>query len=121
MSLINRFAVALLLVTLAGTAALGKTRSKDVEFQKAVTVNGTVVKAGSYKVKFDEMANELSILKNDKVVVKTAARAEQRMNKVRGTQLYYRTEAGEVALVGITFGDQDVVLGQAGMQATGNN
>lgn len=121
MRLINRFAVALLLVTLAGTAAFGKTKSKQVEFQKAVTVNGTVVKAGSYKVTFDEMANELAILKNDKVVVKTAAHSEQRMTKVRGTQLHYRTEAGEVALVGITFGDQEVVVGQNSMPATGNN
>jgi len=121
MSLIKRFAVALLLVTLAGTAALAKTKTKQVEFQKAVTVNGTVLKAGSYKVTFDDMSNELSILKNDKVVVKTAAHSEQRMNKVRGTQLHYRTEGGEVALVGITFGDHDVVVSQPGMQATGNN
>jgi hypothetical protein len=122
MSFINKFAVTLLLVTLAGTAAFGKPKSKQVEFQKAVTVNGTLVKAGTYKLTFDEMANELAILKKDKIVAKSTAHLEPRTRKAQGTQLYYREEGGDTALVGVTFGgDQDIVLGQAGMQATGNN
>lgn len=122
MNLVNKFAVALLLLSLAGTAALGKTRSKQVEFEKAVKVNGTVVKAGSYKVAFDEMANELSISKNGKLVVKTTAHLMQRETKVRGTQVHYRADADELQLVGLSFGgDQEIVVGQSGMQATGNN
>ena len=66
MRLTNRIAIAVLLVTLAGTAAFGKTRKKDVTFTDNVTVNGTLVKAGNYQVAFDETSNELSILKTIK-------------------------------------------------------
>lgn len=118
MRFINRIAIALLLVTLAGTATLGKSKRKQITFDTAIKVNGTVVKAGSYDVVFDDSANELSILKGGKVVAKTAARLEQRASKARDTRFTRRMEE----LVSVTFGgsNQDVVVGQAGMQAGDN-
>lgn len=123
MRFINRVAIALLLVTLAGTAVLAKTHKKDVEFDTAVKVNGTEVKAGSYVAVFDDSTNELSLLKGGKVVAKTAARLEQRAKKARDTQIHRRMTGNDSELVSITFGgsNQDVVVGQMGMQAGGNN
>jgi hypothetical protein len=49
---------------LVGTVAMAKTRSHTVEFDQDTMVNGTLVKKGEYQAKFDEQANELTILKN---------------------------------------------------------
>jgi len=123
MSAINRMAIALLLVTLAGTAAFGKTKKKTVIFVDPTTVNGTVLKAGNYDAAFDDVTNELSIIKNGKVVAKTAAHVETRDRKATDTQVRSRMIDNENALLGITFGGstQEVVVVQAGMQAGGNN
>jgi hypothetical protein len=123
MRFINRVAIALLLVTLAGTAAMGKTHKSHVKLESAVNINGTVVKPGSYLVVFDEATNEFSLLKNDKLVAKAAARLEQRARKAKGTEVLSRVEGNEAKLISITFGgsNQDVVLAQMGMQAGGNN
>jgi len=123
MRVINRVAIALLLVTVAGTAAVAKTYQSNVKFDSAVKVNGTVVKPGSYVAVFDDATNELSILKNHKVVAKTAVRLEQRDRKAKTTEVRQRVGGNESELLGITFSgsNQDVVVGQMGMQAGGNN
>jgi hypothetical protein len=115
--------IAVLLVTLAGTAAFGKTRKKNVTFTDNVTVNGTLVKAGNYDVAFDEMANVLTILKNGKVVVKATAHLELRERKASDTQVRRRMVGNDSEFIGITFGGSkdDVVVGQPSMQAGGTN
>jgi hypothetical protein len=126
MKFAKRIAIALFVVSLvtgAGTAAFGKTRSGDIEFEKTVKVGGTAVKSGSYKAIYDEQTMELTIVKKGKVVVKTAARLERRDNKARGTRVSRRGTGDELELISIAFdgSDKDVVVGQAGMQAGGNN
>jgi len=121
--LTKRIVIALLLVTLAGTAAFGKTRKKSVTLTDNVSVNGTLVKAGNYDVVYDEASMELSILKSGKVVAKTAAHLEARLRKANDTQVSRRLVGNEAELVSITFGGSkdDVVVGQGGMQAGGMN
>ena len=123
MRLTKRIVIAVLLVTLAGTAAFGKTKKKNVTFTDNVTVNGTLVKAGNYDVAFDEMASELTILKNGKVVVKTTAHLEPRDRKASDTQVRRRMVGNDSEFIGITFGGSkdDVVVGQPSMQAGGTN
>ena len=123
MRLTGRIMIAVLLVTLAGTAAFGKTRKKNVTFTDNVTVNGTLVKAGNYDVAFDEMANVLTILKNGKVVVKATAHLEPRERKASDTQVRRRMVGNDSEFIGITFGGSkdDVVVGQPSMQAGGTN
>jgi len=120
---LKRIVIALLLVTLAGTASFAKTRKKHVTFVDNVLVNGTLVNAGNYLVEFDEMANELSVVKNGKVVAKTAAHAEPRDSKSNDTRVRRRGMGDSSQLVSITFSGSktDVVVDQAGMQAGGNN
>jgi hypothetical protein len=76
-SIVNRVVVLLLTVAVAGTFVWAKTRKKEVTFTQPVTVDGTVVKKGTYKVEFNEETGELQIKKGDKVVAKAQARLEQ--------------------------------------------
>ena len=122
-SMINSGLVALLLVTLASTAALGKTKKGKVSFISDVKVSGTTVKRGDYDAVFDENKNELSILKSGKVIAKTSARVEQLSTKAKWTSALTSLEGNETALVGVTFAgtDQNVLVTQASMQAGGGN
>ena len=114
--------VVCLLVTLAGATAFGNTRKSDIAFSTDTKVNGTVVKKGKYQVVFDEQSGELSIFKGAKLIAKTSARIEKRDQKARGTEVQTILEGMDQKLVSITFSGslENVVIGQAGMQAGGN-
>ena len=109
--------VALVISALAAISAMagdkGKVEKKTVTFPEDVMVNGTLVKAGDYDVKFDESTGELSILKNGKVKAKTTAHYEARTDKAKSTALRTIQAGGNVELKGVTFGgsDQDVIVG----------
>ena len=120
--IINRVIVAFLLVTLAGVAAFAKNKRAHVTFTEATSVNGTIVKQGTYEVVYNEETGELSILKDDKVVAKAATRLEMLGRKANNTEVHTRHVDMGVELVGVTFvgSDQHVLVKQAGMQAGGN-
>lgn len=114
------FFAALIVGALASFSVLagdkGKVEKKTITFPEDVTVNGTLVKAGDYEVKFDESSNELSIVKNGKVVVKTPAHVEARSDKAKSTALRTSDKGGNPELIGVTFGgsDRDVMVGASG-------
>jgi hypothetical protein len=111
---------ALMVTALASFSVLagdkGKVEKKTVTFPEDIMVNGTLVKAGDYEVKFDEATNELSIIKNGKVEVKTAAHIETRSDKAKNTALRTMDKNGAPELIGVTFGgsDRDVMIGGSG-------
>ncbi len=115
--------VALLLITLAGASVFAKTKKEKITFTSDVTVNGTLVKHGTYDVVFDDQSDELSILKSNKLITKAMARTEMRSDKAR--EASFRTlKAGEVAqLLGVTFAgsNQEILVADMAMQAGGNN
>jgi hypothetical protein len=120
--IVNRIVVSFLLVTLAGAAAFANTKTRMVTFASDVRVNGTLVKKGNYKVKFDEMSGQLSIEKHGKVIATTATRLEKRDRKAQGLQVVTREAEMGLELISVTFGgsDQNIVVNQTGMQAGGN-
>ena len=122
MKFVNRIVVALLLVTLAGAAAFAKSRTETISFRSDIKVNGTLVKSGTYTVAFDEKTGELSILKDSKVIARTATRLEKRGRKASGIEFSTRqADMGrELTSVAFAGSDQNVVVNQAGMQAGGN-
>ena len=75
--IVNRLVLLLVIGTLAGVLALGKTIEKEVTFTSSVTVNGTLVKKGTYKVAFNEETGELTIKKGKKVLATAKARLEK--------------------------------------------
>lgn len=104
-------------------AGKGKVKKETVTFASDVMVNGTLVKAGDYELKFNEETGELTILKDGKVKAKAKARVEARSEKARHTSVRTLDKGGASELISITFGgsNQDVVLGARGGAVTGNN
>jgi hypothetical protein len=91
-----------------------KSRSKDVTFSENVMVNGTMVKAGVYRVKFDAKTSEVIISRDGNVVAKTKASVEVRESKAPyNSASFSETDKGKV-LTGINFsGDRRAILIQA--------
>jgi hypothetical protein len=116
---ITGFVCALAIAVLAsiGVAAKDKTKKKTVEFTQDVSVNGTVLKAGVYDVKFNEETGELSVIKNGKVRATTTAHLEARTNEAKDTAVIIANTGGATAeFRGITFGgsNQNVIVGASG-------
>jgi hypothetical protein len=108
---VRHLSIGLLIFALAGFTAFGKDKTKGawVTFSTDVNVGGSVVKAGEYKVRFNQDTGELAVMKNNKVIAKTMARLHDRAAKAHETSVYLKDNQ----LVGIAFsGDrQEVVVG----------
>jgi hypothetical protein len=117
---------ALLICALASigvsAATKDKVKTENVTFTSDIMVNGTLVKAGDYQVKFNEQTGELAIVKNGKVKAKTTAQLQSRSDKAKNTSVRVIEKGGVAELTGVTFGgsNQDVVIGGGGA-VTGNN
>ena len=118
-SFTKRFFVALTIAGLASFTAMAKDKDKDkvarkdVTFTQDIMLNGTLLKAGQYQLKFDENTNELRILRNGKVKAETAAHLEPRTGKAKSTQIMIdNTGSGPAELRGVAFHgwDKDVMV-----------
>ena len=108
------------IIVLAGSK--DKVKRETVKFESDVMVNGTLVKAGEYELKFNEQTGELAILKDGKVKAKTNAHLQARTEKARNTSVRTLDKGSVAELIGVTFGGstQDVVVGTSGGAVTGN-
>jgi hypothetical protein len=122
-SIMSRMLVVLMVGALTSVAALAKVHKQRVTFTEDIKVNGTVVKKGAYDVKFDDETNQLSIVKNGKVVAQAMARLESREKKANDFQLRSTNKDNQQQLTGVTFGgsDKDVVITEGGASTTGGN
>jgi len=122
-SIVNRIVVVIMVGALTSVAAFAKTQKQRVTFDSDIKVNGTVVKKGSYEIKFDDATGQLSIIKDGKTIAQTMARLEARTKKANGFQLRSVGNGDETQLTGVTFGgsDKDVVITSSGATTTGNN
>ncbi|HJY29511.1 MAG TPA: hypothetical protein VJ306_15890 [Pyrinomonadaceae bacterium] len=122
-SIVNRMLVVMLVGALTSVAAFAKVRKQRVTFDNDIKVNGTLVKKGTYDLKFDDETGQLSIVKNGKTVAQAMARTEDRQKKAGDFQLRSEVNGGETQLIGVTFGgsDKNVVITNGGATTTGNN
>jgi hypothetical protein len=111
--MINLLVIAAVVCLFSTLTVFGKDKSEYITLPQDVVINGTVVKKGEYKLKFDEKSGELLLMKGSKVVAKTSARIEQRENKPGRTEFNTITNGSQSELRGITFrGDNEkIVLG----------
>lgn len=121
-TILSRLAVVLVVGALSSVVALAKVHKQKVTFNSDIKINNTVVKKGTYDVKFDDEAGQFTVLKHGKVVVQSGAKLEQRDKKASDFRM--RSTSGDDAqLLGVTFGgeDKEVVISTSGAQSTGNN
>ena len=76
--LVRQLVGVVLVGAIAGGVALAKEVKKEVTFSQSVVVNGTLVKKGTYDVVFDDQTNELSIVKDRKIIARAPAQLEKR-------------------------------------------
>jgi hypothetical protein len=122
-SIVNRMLVVMLVGALTGVVALAKVHKEKVTFENDIKVNGTLVKKGTYDVKFDDESGQLSLSKQGKVIAQAMTRTEQRTKKAVDFQVRSTTTGNETQLLGVTFGgsDKDIVIANSGASTSGNN
>ena len=82
--LFSRALILLVVGAMTSITALAMTTSRQVIFTRDVTVNGAMVKAGTYKATFDDQTGEFKILRGKKVVANATARMEKIAGPFRG-------------------------------------
>ena len=122
-SIVSKVAAVVMVGALTSVVAFAKVHKEKVTFDSDIKVNGTVVKKGTYDVKFDDESGQLSITKNGKVVAQAMAKVEQREKKANDFQLRSTTNGDETNLIGVTFNgsDKNVVITGSGSSTTGAN
>jgi len=119
-SIVNRMVAVLMVGALTGVIAFAKVHKQKVTFESDMKVNGTLVKKGTYDVKFDDESGQLSIEKNGKTVAQAMAKLESREKKANDFQLRSTVNGDETNLTGITFGgwDKNIVITSGGASTT---
>jgi len=122
-SIVSKMVAVVMVGALTSVVAFAKVHKEKVTFDSDIKVNGTVVKKGTYDLKFDDESGQLSITKNGKVVAQAMAKAEQREKKANDFQLRSTSDNGETNLIGVTFNgsDKNVVITSSGSSTTGAN
>jgi hypothetical protein len=109
--IVNLLVIAAVVCLFSSLTVFGKDKSEYITLPQDVVINGTVVKKGEYKLKFDEKSGELLLMKGSKVVAKTLARIEQRDNKPGRTEFNTVNNGTQSELRGITFrGDSEKLV-----------
>ena len=122
-SIVNRMLVVMLVGALTSVVAFAKVHKEKVTFENDIKVNGTLVKKGTYDVKFDDATGQLSVSKQGKVIAEAMTRTEQRTKKAVDFQVRSTGSGNELQLVGVTFGgsDKDIMIANSGASTSGNN
>lgn len=102
---------ALALSVLMSVTAWAKGKSGSVTFYEDTVVGSTVVKKGTYNLKFNEETGEVAIMKGKTELAKTTARLEKQERSYSGTKYEFVLKEGGKALKSVLFaGDKDAIV-----------
>ena len=117
-------ALAMIALVAISTFAAGKdkVRKETVTLASDVTVNGTLIKAGTYELQFNEKTGELAILRDGKIKAKAAVRSEERSDKAQITAVRTSNKGSRAELISVTFAGstQNLVLSGNSGAVTGS-
>lgn len=104
-------ALTFVVCALLSPVAFANVKTRSVTFRTDVKVGDTVVKKGTYKVKFDDQSNELTILDGKKVIAKTTARLEDEKSTGNYETKYTtdKDDAGNFMLSSVNMGGKHAV------------
>lgn len=109
--IVNRLVILLVVCAMSSIIALAAGKTRKVTFLTDVTLNGTVIKKGTYQVSFDEKTGELTVKDKKSVVAKGNARMEK-FSGIPGT--VYLTAGESKELVSIVFSGSQASLSGGG-------
>jgi len=113
--------VALFVISVVtGVVAIAGTMTEHVTFAHPVTVNGTTIKDGMYKVQFDDQTGMLTFKKNGDVVATVPARLE-RVDKHSQVEYSTRTEGDTSILTSVTMDDGYRAILLSGINGAGSD
>ena len=98
--LFNQTVILLVFCVAASITAMATTTTKMVNFNSDVTVNGTSVKAGTYKATFDDTTGVFTLLNGKTVVAKVMARLESHRD-ASGSEVETKANGMSSALVSV--------------------
>jgi hypothetical protein len=108
---VNRLMITLALCALMTASGFAKGKTERVKLPQDVVINGTLVKKGEYKLKFDEQTGELLFLKGKRVVARTSARLEKREKDAQRTEFGTILDGDSRTLRSITFrGERESIV-----------
>jgi hypothetical protein len=99
-------ALTLVVFALLSPIAFASVKTKSVTFKTDVKVGETLVKKGTYKAKFDDQTNELSILDGKKIIAKATASLKNLQSSTSLEAMYTtdKDQAGNLWLTGVNVG-----------------
>jgi len=103
----SKLVLVILTAVITSGVAVAKELKRRVTFSKPVVVNNTVVKPGTYDAVFDDQTNQLSIVKDGKVVARSAASIEKREQRDSVSYITREEEGqtGRLVLVSVVLKD----------------
>lgn len=120
-----RAALALALCFAAAGVASAKVKTQKLTFGSDFWVGSTLVKAGTYKVSYDDKTGEVSINDKTSTLARATVKAEPREKSKVGWDVVLAPKGGGLALTSLAFpGDkQNLVVSDAtaGSAASGNS
>lgn len=112
----SRLLIAFMLLTVTGAVAFAKEKSRVITFGLDFVVADTSVKAGTYKITYNDETNELTFAdrKTKEVVAKVKASTASLDSKSNIVDLKWSNKEGKNVLVSITFAGEKAafVIGQ---------
>ncbi len=116
--LIARIAITLVVASLMGITALAKVKKGSITLNSNMRVNGTLVKKGTYELRFDEEKSELSVVKNGKVVASANTTTEKRDQKAKNLEVRSTGTGDDTRLTKVAFAGMEQNLVLAGSAAS---
>ena len=99
----HRIITAIAICALASVAAWAGVKNEQVTFAQDMTINGTLVRQGTYRLKFDDQTGELTISRGSNVIARATARLEPRADKAARTEIRSVREGESRHLRSISF------------------
>jgi len=122
---VSRLLVVFVLCMCASVVSFAKETSRVITFGQDFVVGETSVKAGTYKITYNDKTNELTFAdkKTKEVVAKVKATAEARDGKSALTDLKVISKGDKSILVAITFAgeNENILIRESGSQTTTAN
>ena len=115
-------ALALAVCLVAAGAADAKSKSRKLSFGSDFWVGSTLVKAGTYKVAYDDKTGEVTINDKSSTLARTTVKVERRDKSKAGWDVELSQKGDGLALVSLSFpGDKQKLVVDGGAAAVSSS